>query len=202
MIKMKTSVLLVCISLIVSCTSTPLNMRYYSLHTANKIEPLVNTPELIHIVIEPIKIAGYLQQASLVMQINSHELYYSPQDVWAEELSNTFYKALLQDLNSSQQYNFIGRFSPIKNKANINISIELEHFHSTHSSIVVSSGQYTVLNNSDNKQNINITSFSKPFYFELGLTDNGYLHSVTQLRKLISLIAKQINHDLVNNKLN
>lgn len=191
---------LLCLGAFIGCTSKPLDVHYYNLHSANKTTNTINTSTLNKVVVEPIKIAGYLQQASLVMQISKHEMFYSRQHVWAEGVSNTFHKALMQDLNEEQalepQFHFIDRRAIQNTLATSRITIELEHFHTTNSSQVVAAGKYVILNEENGLDDLR-SSVNQSYYFELTLEKDGYGHSVEQLRKLINLLAKQINVDLV-----
>jgi uncharacterized lipoprotein YmbA len=175
-------------------------VHYYNLHSANKTTNQINTSRLNKVVVEPIKIAGYLQQASLVMQISKHEMFYSRQHVWAEDLSTTFNKALMQDLNEEQalepQFHFIDHRAIQSTLAETFITIKLEHFHTTNSSQVLAAGKYVILNKKDGLDNLK-SSVNQSFYFELTLEKDGYGHAVEQLRKLINLLAEQINVDLV-----
>lgn len=179
--------------LITGCSSPPISMRYYQLHLPKQIELPINSSELNQILVKPVKVADYLSQGNLVMQINKHELFYSRSDFWAEELSNSFYKSLLQDLNSLGSAQFVSHIDTQVKPVTQSISVELNHFNSTDNSTVIAAGRYAIVPSphSENKKVKHNT-----FYFELTLTKDGYAHSVEQLRQLVYLTAQSINTDL------
>lgn len=199
---MKIMTICLFIALLISCTSEPLSVRYYLLHTPEsnvsnitlETQPIKAKPI---VVLQLLNVADYLRQSSLVMQVNQHELHYSRQDVWAEKLQSSFYKALLQDLNAIGQRNYIAATSPDSTFAMTTVSIQLEHFHATGASTVVSSGRYwmSVLDPETDKSKDRVTS-NHTFFFESDLKQDGYAHAVEQLRTLIVSLSKKIEKDI------
>ena len=195
-IKMKTITISLCM-LLISCTSEPLNVRYYLLHTPqNKVDIKSDVAKPI-VVVQSLKIADYLRQSNLVLQVDEFELHYSRQDVWAEELESSFYNALLQDLNTYGQRNYVAASSPEAISAATTIHLKLEHFHATDASIVVSSGGYWLsVNDLKAGENKKLTTTSHSFYFESELTQDGYSHAVEKLRTLVGNLASKIEKDI------
>jgi uncharacterized lipoprotein YmbA len=194
---MKLIITLLSLVLLASCTSKPLMVKYYSLHTPdNKIlNTRVQTKPII--ILQMVDVAEYLNQSGLVMQIDKYELYYSRQDVWAEKLQSSFYKALLEDLNAAGQRNYVVYNSPSAVFASSKIKVELAHFHATDTSTVVSSGRYWLsLNDPQAAENKKFTTTSQVFFFESELKQDGYAHAVEKLRTLINDLAKQIEKDI------
>jgi uncharacterized lipoprotein YmbA len=194
---MKIMITLLTLILLASCTSKPLMVKYYLLHTPeNKISHISMQTKPI-VILQIVDVAEYLNQSGLVMQIDKYELYYSRQDVWAEKLQSSFYKALLEDLNATGQRVYVEHNSPNAEFAVSSIKVELEHFHATDTSIVVSSGRYW-LSLSDPKltKNKKLSTSSQPFFFESELNQDGYAHAVEKLRTLINSLAKQIERDI------
>ena len=194
---MKIVMICLCMALLSSCTSNPLSVRYYLLHTPdNNVSHTVDDSKPT-VVLQLINVADYLRQSSLVMQLGQHELHYSHQDVWAEKLQASFYNALLRDLNVTGQQNYIASSSPNVPLAMASIAITLEHFHATDVSTVVSSGQYWLSqNNTSTNQGKNVATTRHSFFFESELKQDGYSHAVKQLRTLITRLAKQIEKDI------
>ena len=194
---MKIVMICLCMALLSSCTSNPLSVRYYLLHTPdNNVSHTVDDSKPT-VVLQLINVADYLRQSSLVMQLGQHELHYSHQDVWAEKLQASFYNALLRDLNVTGQQNYIASSSPNVPLAMASIAITLEHFHATDVSTVVSSGQYWLSqNNTLTNQGKNVATTRHSFFFESELKQDGYSHAVKQLRTLITRLAKQIEKDI------
>ncbi|MFT5837577.1 MAG: putative lipoprotein YmbA [Flavobacteriales bacterium] len=194
---MKTVTIFLCLALFFSCASEPLNVRYYLLHTPENTVPDTSDKTKPIVVLQLLDIADYLRQSSLVMQIDEHELHYSRQDVWAEKLQSSFYKALLQDLNATDHRDYVASYSPIAKDAMAAITIKLEHFHATDSSTVVSSGQYWLSENApQTSKNQHIMTSTHSFFFESPLKRDGYAHAVEQLRTLLERLAKQIEKDI------
>jgi uncharacterized lipoprotein YmbA len=199
---MKIVTICLSIGLLISCTSEPLSVRYYLLHTPESnvsnitlaTQPIKAKPI---VVLQLLNVADYLRQSSLVMQVSQHELHYSRQDVWAEKLQSSFYKTLLQDLNAIGQRNYIAATSPNATFAMTTVSIQLEHFHATGASTVVSSGRYrvSVLDPETDKSKDRVT-LSHTFFFESDLKQDGYAHAVEQLRTLIVSLAEKIEKDI------
>lgn len=183
--------------LLISCTSEPLNVRYYLLHTPQPKVDIKSDVAKPIVVVQSLKIADYLGQSNLVLQVGEYELHYSRQDVWAEELQSSFYNALLQDLNSHGQRNYVASSSPEAITATTSINIKLEHFHATDASTVVSSGRYWLSGNElkTGKNKVLATS-SHSFYLESELKQDGYSHAVEKLRTLVDNLAKQIEKDI------
>ena len=196
-INMKTVMICLCMALLSSCTSKPLSVHYYLLHTPdNNVSHQVDESKPT-VVLQLINVADYLQQSSLVMQIGQHELHYSHQDVWAEKLQASFYNSLLKDLNVAGQRNYVASSSPNVSLAVTSVAITLEHFHATDVSTVVSSGQYWLSENmTSTNQRKSVVASSHSFFFESELKQDGYSHAVKQLRTLITRLAKQIETDI------
>ncbi|MFT6284295.1 MAG: putative lipoprotein YmbA [Arenicella sp.] len=194
---MKIMITLLSLVLLASCTSKPLMVKYYLLHTPdNKIlNTRVQTKPIV--ILQMVDVAEYLNQSGLVMQIDKYELYYSRQDVWAEKLQSAFYKALLKDLNAAGLRTYVVYNSPSAVFASSSIKVELAHFHATDTSNVVSSGRYWLsLNNPQTAENEQPFTSSHAFFFESELKQDGYAHAVEKLRTLINNLAKQIEKDI------
>jgi uncharacterized lipoprotein YmbA len=176
-----------------ACTSAPQTVHYYLLHTPSLQQTDNSHSGKPTVALKTIVVADYLRQSSLVLQLNQHELYYSRQDVWAESLQSSFTKALLQDLNHSTPLSYISALAP-SGPISDQVSIKLEHFHITHNASVVASGHYWLTNNDSPLA----SSFSKTFFFERPLQEDGYEHAVQQLRKLVTALAQQLGQDVAN----
>ena len=191
-----------CMVLLMGCTSEPSSVRYYLLHTPeNKVSniTLVTQPTKTKpiVVLQLLDVADYLRQSSLVVQVNEHELHYSRQDVWAEKLQSSFYKALLQDLNATGHRNYVPYSSPNATLATATILVQLEHFHATGASTVVSSGRYWVSADDPKTNKIKgLVTSSQTFLFESDLKQDGYAHAVEQLRTLVFSLSKKIEKDI------
>lgn len=195
-INMKILAICLCM-LLISCTSNPLSVRYYLLHTPEGNLSTTTDSEKPIVVLHSLNVADYLRQTSLIMQIDQHELYYSRENVWAENLQSSFYKALLQDLNATGQRNYVTSSAPEAMEATTSIKIDLSHFHATDNSTVISSGRYWLTGNEhqliENKKH---ALSSHTFFFESELKQDGYAQAVRQLRTLVTSLSKQIEKDI------
>jgi uncharacterized lipoprotein YmbA len=174
-------------------------VKYYLLHTPESQISNISFKDKPAVILQMVDVAEYLNQSGLVIQVDMYELYYSRQDVWAEKLQSAFYKALLEDLNSTGQRNYVAPNSPNAKFATASIKVELEHFHATDLSTVINSGRYYLSAiDTQHKTNNNayVSSLNNTYYFDLALEKDGYTHAVEQLRKLISSLAKKIEKDI------
>jgi uncharacterized lipoprotein YmbA len=172
-------------------------VKYYLLHTPKNNISHTSIQAKPVVILQVVDVAEYLNKLSLVMQVDKHELYYSRQNVWAEKLQSSFYKALLEDLNATGQRVYVEHNSPDAEFAVSSIKVELEHFHATDTSIVVSSGRYWLsLSDTEVTKNNKFPTSSQPFFFESELNQDGYAHAVEKLRTLINSLAKQIERDI------
>lgn len=198
-INMRIVIILLSLGLLASCSSKPLTVKYYLLHTPEKQISTSSIQGKPVVILQMVDVAEYLNQAGLVIQVDKYELYYSRQDVWAEKLQFAFYKALLEDLNATGQRNYVAPNSPNAEFATASIKVELEHFHATDLSTVISSGRYylsAIDTQPKTNNNVYVSPLSNTYYFDLALEKDGYTHAVKQLRKLISSLAKKIERDI------
>ena len=173
--------------ILLSCSSAPLSVNHYLLHSPTPPSTTIGDLQKSSVTFDQVIIADYLRQVSLVIQMDDHKLYFSRQDIWAESLQTSFYKALKYDLNLSKNTMYVT--SHQSSEQEITLKVKLEHFHITNHSSVISSGTYMLLGN-------NTQGVEKPFYFTLPLKQDGYPHAVSQLRKTVKTLAQQINQDI------
>ena len=180
--------LILCIVL-QACTSAPININYYLLHTAEGQNVAQKSPQATKIVLGKIILADYLRQNSLVIQLNKNQLYYSPLDIWAESLDVGINKALLADLNQQTgDYQYTRFAAPQSTSATYELVIEIEHFLASNDSTVIASGNYWLIDKSTGK-----VTFSDNFYLQKDLSTDGYSHAVAQLRVLLNSLSQNIN---------
>ncbi|GAA0853327.1 PqiC family protein [Aliiglaciecola litoralis] len=173
------------------CSTKPVAiLDYYLLDNA---EPKAthskqNIPR-VTITIQDIGLADYLTQANLAIQLASHQLYYSKQHLWAEPLQKGIQKALLKDLNAAtSEFAFVNTRSAMAHAPDVTIGIQVDHFVATHESMVVMAGYYWLQPNNDKQMTKQLTRF----HFSKPLEQDGFPHSVSQLRVLISELSDEI----------
>lgn len=147
----------------------------------------------IKVVVQQIMLAEYLKQSNLAMQIDSHQLHYSRQNAWAEPLESAIAKALLNDLNGEKsEFVFLSKNGPLAYDHQYELVLQIDHLIATDKSTVVTSGTYWFVSVDEN----NVTNHKKQFSLERRLTEDGYLHSVSQLRMLLGELSGIIYSDI------
>jgi uncharacterized lipoprotein YmbA len=184
----------ICLFLASCSTSNVKQVNYYLLNGTNSVNhSAVVTQQSIKVVVQKIRLAEYLTQSNLAMQINDHQLHYSRQHAWAEPLDNAISKALLTDLNEQQSdIVFLNKDDPLALEHQYELVLQFDHLIATDKSTVITSGTYWLVSMNENK----VTNHQKRFSLEKRLTENGYLHSVSQLRMLLSELSSQIYIDI------
>ena len=163
------SALVLTLALMMSgCSSSPSpSAKFYLLHHETKVNQPLTSDKAIKAKVE---FPDYLTQPNLVMKLGRHQLHYAQYHKWAEPLPVSFEKALNAELSAMQ----VNRDE--------SLIVTVEHFHISERNSVILSGYYVA----QHKHNAQL------FYFENKLNEDGYPHAVGQLRKLVTLLAKQI----------
>lgn len=196
---MRLIILLGSIYCLLGCGSSPtIDTQHYFLNTPltqaefSEIQHKV-FPEHREKVLLKIDVADYLQQPFLIMQTDKHSIQYAQSHLWAEPLENELARALKHDLNGANpniQFTIIEENNEGQ-QAN-KLLIDIEHFHATSSGKVILSGHFQWLRSQDKNGNTTGSNGIQPFYLEQVLTQDGYAHSVVQMRRLLEQLAQQI----------
>ena len=179
--------------LIIGCSSNTISTSYYLLNSQpptlshpidNKDE--IKTKQIILLSVRDLP--QYLDQPHLVMQLAEHQLHYANLHMWAEPIKIGFEKSLSSELSKAGLMVYMKSESLNSNQAKLStLLVEINFFHATVNSSVILSGNY-ILENSEKKLSLK----GRPFYFELQLNEDGYAHSIAQMRKLVNKLATQI----------
>lgn len=182
------------IVLLAACSSAPLSINYYLLNSNPPPSPTALAEKAIKVELAEIKLADYLQQANLILQLKGNQIYYSRQDAWAENLQFAMAKSLLTDLNHAdtaiQYFNYR---DPHQGKAGCQLVVEVDHFQATDEALAIAQGSYWLLDSANDKPLLH-----KSFAHELELEQDGYAHAVKQLRHLLTSLSQQISDDVTN----
>lgn len=166
-------------------------LNHYFLQPPGQAAPALPATEVRGpiVVLQKLRLANYLQQPSLVLQLKQHELYYSMQDLWAEPLQQGFSKALLMELNQGTgTRRYVSYQSPGNDDHSLSLAVQLDHFLATDESQVVASGEFWLLQGAQDS-----VLYQQRFHYRLGLRQDGYHHAVSQLRQLVSQLAADID---------
>ena len=189
---MKQAITIAILSMVLfaACSSneTP-KTQYYLLNN-----PIVNSTvnatseQKTRIALTILELPYYLKQPSLVLQLSDHQLHYSNFHMWAEPLQASFAQALIQDANSiDERFQYLDSDTTKQQTTDLALFVNITAFHTTHQSQAILVGNYWLENKQSNK-----LIKAENFTFTLALTENGYGHAVTQMRKVIAQLAKQI----------
>ncbi|TWX73560.1 membrane integrity-associated transporter subunit PqiC [Colwellia sp. C1TZA3] len=197
---MKQALMIAMVSTILlgACSSAPANKTQYYLLNSPTTTSAVNTDNINyqdsqHVGITLLELPDYLRQPSLVLQLSSHQLYYSHFNMWAEPLQSSITQALAQDLNYfNSRFNYIVTSAKNQVTADTVVVINITAFHATHQSQALLAGTYWL-------QGQGVQNPEKEYNFTLAvaLKENGYEHAVEQMRKVISSLAQKITNNLV-----
>lgn len=188
--------LLICLFLF-GCISPNSNINYYLLDSPNADRPakLELTPEN-SFVLEPIQLADYLKKINLVMKIKHNQLYYSQQDVWAENLQTGIYKALLSGVNiQATQSQLFSNTTPGAKQVSKRLWVKFDYFMPTDQSTVMASGQYWLIDGI----HLDKSLAGHNFHYVLELHQDGYAHAAEQLSALLGKLSQDIAQQMQPN---
>ncbi len=183
---------IITVLILVACASSSKQVKYYSLTLNSDYQsPTIannqgNTAQ-IHVMVEPIRLANFLRQEGLVLQIGEHEIVIANYHRWAEPLEEAIAKLLVYELNNkSDQYQFARRIGQWHEDATLHLRFEFDKFHATDNAKVVTSGRYWLYEK--NKA----LKVDHTFNVSNGLTRDGYLHAVEKLEQAVGTLSDQI----------
>lgn len=186
--------LFVSVLLLQACSSAPNTTQYYLLNNYQALdEPSTKAPIGVQPMIKrqvrvSVSLAEYLNQPSLVMQVNTHQIHYSLFHVWAEPLLLGTTKSLLLDLNAQDHaLTFVDAQTAIRGEPSAHLDLQIEYFHATSDSRVILSGRYRFAEGESTE-----ILFAEPFAFEQNLRADGYEPSIVQMRHLVSDLARDL----------
>lgn len=180
------------IILLSACSAAPPRINYYLLNSNVPPSPAGLAGNAIKVELAELRLANYLQQANLIMQLKGNQIYYSRQDAWAENLKVAIAKSLLSDLNqATTAIHYVNYSEPHQDKARYQLVLNLDHFQATDKSLAIAQGSYWLLDSTTDTLLIH-----KNFALQLELEQDGYPHAVTQLRHLLVTLSQQISDEL------
>jgi uncharacterized lipoprotein YmbA len=177
--------------LLSACSSAPIEpLRYYTL---DDISQLPSEPEIPNrvIVFKTLTLAEYLLQSYLTFQADSHQLHYSSQHIWAENLQTSIQKVLLKELNKNDsKIVFVKDSDPRARTATEYMSIDIEHLLATSNRSVRLSARYWLNIPKAKANKVGISNIESP------LENSGYASSVKEMRKTLTLLADEIKSNV------
>lgn len=185
-----------CLGLAACSSQAQLSVNYYILdHELAAYQQSSSTakhnPDK-QIVLSQVRLAKYLEQSQLTILQNNHQLYYTSQHVWSEQLKHAIARALVNDFNTaSNDYHLVLKNEPTSHDSRYQLQLQLDHLVATDDSEVILAGKFWLLDHQKNKKGELVAS--SPFYFSKDLSENGFSHSVKQQRQLLKQLANRIS---------
>ncbi len=175
------------LSLLMGCAAEVVPTTSYYLLNSSQTTPPAKVQKDKIVILKVLELPEYLNQAQLVMQMADHQLHYAHFQMWAEPLKAGLTKALVADLNGAQQ---TIQFLPDRRNNRLNdnpqLHVQIDFFHASSDSKVTLAGNYWY----EGKESK--TEAPTPFYIQRNLQQDGYPHSVSQMRALVERLATQI----------
>jgi uncharacterized protein len=178
-------------------SSSPVKIQYYLLDATTISEPNSIEVNQDHaskplVSLSQIELSEFLRQSSLVLQLGEHQIHNAHNHIWAEPLAEAIPKVLLKDLRKlSQQYNFENGNGALRGQERYKLSLQIDQFHPNDQTQVNLTGRYWIVD-MDDKQH----SSARDFHFNKTLSEDGYIHSVAQLRSLLTELAHSLIESL------
>lgn len=178
-----------------SCTSSQVSqVNYYLLDQADAsdaIPAMEDNKEAV--VLDEVKLANYLKKSNLSIQLEEHRLYYSRDHLWAEPLHLAISRTLQKDLNQrSEDYYYISVKHPNSQHINRKLIVQFDHFAATSQSQAVISGKYWMVQEDKPEK-----TMERAFSISTPLVKDGFPHSVSRLRQLVTELSNEITRNLI-----
>jgi uncharacterized lipoprotein YmbA len=175
------------LSLLMGCAAEVVpTTSYYLLNNSQSTPPAKVQKDKV-VILKVLELPEYLNQAQMVMQMADHQLHYAHFHMWAEPLKDGLIKALVADLNAAER---TVQFLPDRRKNRLDdnnqLYVQIDFFHTSSESKVTLAGHYWYEGKGIE------TAAPQPFHIEQHLQQDGYPHSVSQMRALVGRLAGEI----------
>ncbi|MBD3585103.1 hypothetical protein HHX48_05065 [Salinimonas sp. HHU 13199] len=188
----KSGLLIAGLILLAGCASEPVSLNYYLLHSP-ATEEAASKEITGRLRIDKIKLPDYLKQRGLAMQTGPTTILFSSQHVWAEPLAGDFLQTLSANLWQDQGIEVFSQ--NIYDKAQTTgVTLVIDDFIATHKGFVVLKGQYWLF--PDDGEPV-----SKRFFLRADQQQDGFEHTVEQMRELIAQLAAEMANETAQLKI-
>ncbi len=170
----------VVLSACVTSTTTP-DTFYYVLNSQSGLQSKVEKSTAKQVKIQTVKLPDYMKQANLVLKLSDHQIKLANYHFWAEDLSQSITRAIVNDLNQQHQnISFTQQCSACDK-----LSITIDHFYPTEGGDVLLTGSY--------EMRINDKELTQArFSLKTELNEGGYDEAVAKMRQLVAELASVI----------
>lgn len=182
-------IILVSVVGLAGCAGGPTPASHYILPTQEEAEAVSRTPEHT-LVVDPVRLASYLDSQSIVMQRDDILLQQASSHLWAEDLDRQLHRRLRQRLDE--------RLSNTRVLTNRNamdalrLSIEVDHFQGRYDGMAVAAGRWQLRDASGQLLAL------EPFNISMPLEADGYPALVRALGESWDEVADQIAERIIN----
>ncbi|WP_026374511.1 PqiC family protein [Aestuariibacter salexigens] len=170
---------------LLGCSSAPATFKYYVLSSPDCCSSDLSTRTKW--VLQPVRLADYLKQSSLVMQTAPHQLHYASLDIWSEPITKSIPRVLVQQFNQqSEQHGMIASTSPGASALDRSITVQIDDFLPNERGEVILKGQYWVQQQGE-------AIVTKSFHYTRSMQQDGFAHAVALMNSLLEELAGDVS---------
>ena len=184
-------VLFCLIIFVAGCSTSNQDTQYYVLSpnipiTTNEL--IVTNNEVNVVVLQPIKIAEFLDQPGIVLQNDNHQIEVAHYHRWGEPLKRNLHRYIFETLSISSPNHIIQSNSEVSSASNSKkLEITINKFNGTTNGLALLSGNWTFSNSDINK---------KSFSYHAKLSKDGYPELIKELALLLDQLCNDIAHSI------
>ena len=170
-----------------ACTSRSVDLNYYMLHSPQATQRTQPDSD-IQVVLTAVQLPDYLQQRQLALQTSDTTLQFSSQHVWATPQDEAIRRLITSGLRQRDVAVFEPSLASQSNDLTA-VTVSIDDFIPTWQGELILKGEYLI--RYDDKD-----SSLKSFDYRTTLQQDGFAHSVAQMRELVDKLSQQISDDL------
>jgi len=173
---------------VTGCSSVKPSVNFYQLSPA-PISQSVNLASAT-LLIEPVSLVDFLERPNLLLQRQSGQLFVTKYQLWAEPLDKAIARALVNDLNVSQQ-DFRAQSQLVTHCVDrcFRLKLLVEQFYPTEQGFVIFSGKYQLFQD-------DVLIEQHDFNWQQSQAQDGYAVAVQSLHRLTIKLASQIQQQV------
>ncbi|MEM9403488.1 MAG: PqiC family protein [Pseudomonadota bacterium] len=174
-------------AILTACSVPVMEDRYFSL-VLDGLEEGERTLGPIgrsDIYFEPVEVPEYLRTRNLAMQLGQNEVVLARHHYWAEPLDSSIHRVLSREI---ERLRGDRAFSRQAATSTCRLAIEFSRFHTSDNSQLYVTGMFTLSDKRGSKL--------QRFDHSRGLSADGFSSAVTDMRRALALLARQISRSL------
>lgn len=170
-----------------ACTSRSVDLNYYLLHSPQSAQHAQPASD-VRVALATVALPDYLHQRQLALQTSGTTLHFSSQHVWAAPQDEAIRRLITSGLRKRD----VGVLDPLlftQSDSVASVSVSIDDFIPTWEGELILKGEY-VIHYGDQHSALNT------FDYRTTLQEDGFAHSVAQMRELIDRLSQQLSNDL------